>query len=151
MLKIRFHRFFYDWNGFCFKRYNKNIISWWHSILFGTNPFSPKITKQIKSSFFSFQHFVCRHCGLHSHLVNLLCSRLGENPERTICTLRSAGRGEFRIKFTFNVKGKLEASEKSILGWKTRWAFAIKIFFLFSIFGAMGIESLLNCLQHVWC
>lgn len=75
-----------------------------------------EMTKQIKSFSPIFQHFVRRHRGLHSHFVNILRSRLGENPERTVCTLRSTGRGEFRTKTSFNVKGKLEASEKSIVG-----------------------------------
>lgn len=70
--------------------------------------FSRRWMSSSELSFFSFcvlfQHSVRRYRWIHGNFIDILCSRLGENSERTFCTLRSIGGGEFCIKL-FNVKG----------------------------------------------
>lgn len=41
------------------------------------------------------QHIVCRYCRIYGHFIDLLRSGSCENPQRTLCTFRSIGRGEF--------------------------------------------------------
>lgn len=51
---------------------------------------------------FISQHSLCRHRWLYGNLINVLCSRLGQNIKWTLCTFRSIGGGEWMKNSTIN-------------------------------------------------